>query len=48
MKQRESNDGFLNYEGVPTNGCSQLYFGDIDTILEYVTEIKSTYNNEYE
>ena len=25
MKQRESNDGVLNYEGVPTDGCSHLY-----------------------
>ena len=29
MKQRESNDGCLNYEGVPTDGFSQLYVGDI-------------------
>ena len=30
MDQRASNDGFLNYEGVPTDGCSHLYVGDID------------------
>ena len=24
MKQRESNDGCLNYEGVPIDGCSHL------------------------
>ena len=29
MKQRASIDGFLNYEGVPTDGCSKLYVGDI-------------------
>ena len=27
--QRESIDGSLNYERVPTDGCSQLYVGDI-------------------
>ena len=25
MKQRECNDGCLNYEGVPTNGFSHIY-----------------------
>ena len=30
MKQRESIDGCLNYEGVPTDGFSQLYVGDIE------------------
>ena len=30
MKQRASTDGCLNYEGVPTNGCSHLYVGDIE------------------
>ena len=33
MDQRESTDGCLNYEGVPTNGCSQLYFSDIETVF---------------
>ena len=28
--RRETIDGSLNYEGVPTDGCSQLYVGDID------------------
>ena len=28
--QRESIDGSLNYEGEPTNGCSQLYVGYTD------------------
>ena len=30
MKQRGSNDGCLNYEGLPTDGCSHLYVGDIE------------------
>ena len=30
MKQREYNDGCLNYEVVPTDGCSQIYLGDIE------------------
>ena len=29
MKQRESNVGCLNYEGVPIDGCSHPYLGDI-------------------
>ena len=28
MDQRASIDGCLNYEGVPTDGCSQLYVGE--------------------
>ena len=34
MKQRESTDGCLNYEGVTTDGCSQKYVGDIDIIFQ--------------
>ena len=34
MDQRASTDGCLNCEGVPTNGCSQLYIGDIDIRFE--------------
>ena len=30
MKQRASTDWCLNYEGVPTDGCSQIYVGDIE------------------
>ena len=30
MNQRASTDGCLSYEGVPTDGCSQLYVGDIE------------------
>ena len=47
MKQRAFTDGCLNYEGVPTNGCSQLYVGDIDIRLENVSVIKIYHNNEY-
>ena len=31
--QRESINGSLNYERVPTDGCSQLYVGDIEIIF---------------
>ena len=34
--QRESTNGSLNYEGVPTDGCSQIYVGDIEIIFENV------------
>ena len=36
IKQRESTDGCLNYEGVPTDGCSHLYVGDIQISFESV------------
>ena len=36
----ESTDGCLNYEGVPTDGCSQLYVGDIEIIFENVDAIQ--------
>ena len=49
MKQRASTDGCLNYEGVPTSGCSHLYVGDIEINFESVaarqTSIKP--ENEY-
>ena len=32
--QRASIDGSLNCEGVPTDGCSQLYVGDIEIRFE--------------
>ena len=35
--QRESTNGSLNYEGVPTDGWSQFYVGDIEIIFENVT-----------
>ena len=40
MDQRSSTDGCLNYEGVPNDGCSQLYVGDIEIIYENVTAIQ--------
>ena len=40
MDQRASTDGCLNCEGVPTDGCSQLYVGDIEIIFENVAAIQ--------
>ena len=37
MDQRASTDGCLNYEGVPTDGCSQLYIGDIEIRFQNVS-----------
>ena len=48
MDQRASTDGCLNYEGVPTDGCSQLYVGDIEIRFENVSSIQSSHKNEYE
>ena len=49
MDQRVSTDGCLNYKGVPTDGFSHLYVGDIEINFESVaasqTSIKS--KNEY-
>ena len=36
MDQRASTNGCLNCEGVPTDGCSQLYVGDIEIIFENI------------
>ena len=49
LKQRASTDGCLNYEGVPTEGCSQLYVGDIDIKFQNVaaSQISSKHENEY-
>ena len=48
MKQRASIDGFLNYEGVPIDGCSQLYVTDIEIIFQNVVvrQISSKHENE--
>ena len=48
MKQRASTDGCLNYEGVPTDGCSQIYVGDIEIRFKnvYAIQISSKYENE--
>ena len=49
MKQRESNDGCLNYEGVPTDGCSQvLYVGDIEINFESVVASQTSIKPENE
>ena len=48
MKQRASTDGCLNYEGVPIDGCSQLYVGDIDIRFQNVAAIQNSINNENE
>ena len=49
MKQRASTDGCLNYEGVPIDGCSQLYVGDIEIIFQNVAarQISSKHENKY-
>ena len=49
MKQREFTDGCLNYEGVPTDGCSQLYVGDIEIRFQNVaaSQISSKLENKY-
>ena len=48
MKQRASTNGCLNYEGVPTDGCSQLYVGDIEIMFEKFVERKSYHKHGYE
>ena len=42
--QRESIDGSLNYEGIPTDGCSQLYVGDMDIKFENVAAIQNSHS----
>ena len=46
MKQRAYIDGCLNYEGVPTNGCSHLYVGDIEITFESVVAIQTSIKHE--
>ena len=48
MEQRASTDGCLNYEKVPTNGCSQLYVGDIEIRFENVVARQISHKNKYE
>ena len=48
MKQRASTDGCLNYEGVPTNGCSQLYVGDIEIRFQNVVASQNSIKHENE
>ena len=45
MDQRASTDGCLNYEGVPIDGCSHLYDGDIENTFEYVDVIQSSHEH---
>ena len=48
MKQRASTEGCLNYEGVPTDGCSKIYVGAIEIIFQNVaaSQISSKHENE--
>ena len=48
MDQRASTDGCLNCEGVPTDGCSQIYVGDIEIIFESVAARQSSHEHEDE
>ena len=48
MKQRASIDGCLNYEGVPTDGCSQLYVGDIEIRFQNVDASQNFIKHENE
>ena len=43
-----STDGCLNYEGVPNDGCSQTYVGDIEIISENVAAIQIYHEHKYE
>ena len=38
----------MNYERVPTDGCSQIYVSDIDIRFEDVSAIQSSHKHEYE
>ena len=48
MKQRASNNGCLNYEGVTNDGCSQIYVGDIDIIFQNVSARQNSIKHENE
>ena len=48
MDQRASTDGCLNYEGVPTDGCSHLYVGDIEINFESVAASQTSIKPENE
>ena len=43
-----STDGCLNCEGVPTDGCSQLYVGDIEIRFENIVGSQSSHEHEDE
>ena len=48
MDQRASTDGCLNCEGVPTDGCSLLYVGDIEIRFENFSAIQISHAHIYE
>ena len=48
VKQRASTDGWLNYEGVPTDGWSQIYVGDIDIRVKNVAASQNSIKHENE
>ena len=48
MDQRASTDGCLNYEGVPNDGCSQIYVGDIEIRFEKVVAIQISHEHKDE
>ena len=48
MKQRESTDGCWNYEGVPTDGSSHLYVGDIEITFENVATSQNSIKHKNE
>ena len=46
MKQRAPTDGCLNYEGVPNNGCLEIYVGDIEIRFKNVSSSKISNKHE--
>ena len=48
MKQSTSTDGCLNCEGVPTDGCSQLYVSDIEIKFENFVASQISHEHKYE
>ena len=48
MKLRASDDGFLNYEGVPSDGYSQIYVGEIEIKFQNVAASQIYSKNENE
>ena len=41
-------NGSFNYEGVPNDGCSQLYVGDKEIRFENVSAVQIHHKHEYE
>ena len=48
MDQRASTDGCLKYEGVPTDGFSQIYVGYIDIRFQNVSTSQNSIKHENE